>query len=285
MPRPLLDLSRLSASWLLELRAAGKSTETLRAYRISVESFLADYDELTKPNVIAWLAALPGEPASIRLRLAGLKQFARWLSTEEDFDADSILLIKPPPLAQKPVPALTDDQIEKLLKVCGGKDWRSRRDRAIITILAECGLRRGELLALDAEDVNKTERTILVRKAKGNKSRKVRFSDAAAVALDRYQRSASAYTGPLWRGNKGDRLSASGLTFAMEQRGAQAGVKFHVHQLRHSMATRWRARGGSETGLMAFGGWSDLTMVARYSAHAKQELAVAEFDRINMRVG
>ena len=236
---------------------------------------------LDKGAVIEWLASMEGsEPASIRLRLAGLKQFCRWLSREEGFDADAILLVKPVPLRQKPVDALADEQIGRLLRACSGKDWRDRRDAAIISLLRDTGMRKGELLGLDAADVNLTNRTVVIRRAKGDRSRVSRFSAETAVAIDRYQRAVKAYCGPLWLNNKGTRLSQGGLAYTFTQRGSQAGVKFHPHQFRHSAAVKWLANGGSEGGLMAQAGWASRDMVDRYVGTAKQQLAHAEFDRI-----
>jgi integrase len=281
MSRSLPDLSRLLSSWLLELRASGRSAQTVRSYKRAVESFLAHSATLDKGAVIEWLASMEGsEPASVRLRLAGLKQFCKWLAREEGFDADAILLVTPPPLRQKPVDALTDDEIGRLLNACSGRDWRDRRDRAIIALLADTGMRKGEVLALNADDINLTNRTVVIRRAKGNKSRMSRFSAETAVAVDRYQRAVGAYTGPLWRNNKGTRLSPGGLIHTLGQRAALAGVKFHPHQFRHSAAVRWLGAGGSESGLMAQAGWASRDMVDRYVSAAKEALAHAEFDRI-----
>src|SRR6185437_10556376 len=72
---------------------------------------------ITKAQVMGWLASMAdAEPASVRLRLAALKQFAKWLAEETDFNADAILLIKPPRLDQKPVPDLSEDEVAKLLR-------------------------------------------------------------------------------------------------------------------------------------------------------------------------
>jgi integrase len=284
--KPLLDLPRLLSSWIISLRAANKSPETIRAYRISVEKYLNDYSELTKSNVINWLATMDGEPTSMRLRLAAIKQFARWLDEEIDFDqADSIRLISPPKLDRKPMKATTEAETGDLLKVCNGKDWRSKRDKAILLILGECGIRRAELLALDVADVDLNTFVLTVRRGKGGKARRVRFSATTATALDRYLRSADVREGALWRGNKGGRLGEHGLRHALAARAAQAGIdSFSPHMMRRAMATRWMARGGSETGLMAVGGWTDRSMIARYVGAAQEELAQQEFDRLNMGI-
>jgi site-specific recombinase XerD len=281
MHKSLPDHRRLLSSWLLELRASGKADQTIRSYKRSVEGFLKHSETLDKGRVVEWLAAMAdSEPASVKVRLAGLKQYAKWLAREEDFDADAILLVQAPPLRQKPVDAVSDGDIAKLLRACAGRDWRDRRDTAMFMMLRDTGMRRGELLGLDAEDVDLTNRTATIRRAKGNKSRASRFGAETAVAVDRYQRLTKAYSGALWQGNKGTRLSVSGLIHIFSQRAAQAGVQFHAHQFRHSMAVRWKAAGGSDGGLMAQAGWSSREMIDRYTGAAKEQLAHQEFDRL-----
>jgi integrase len=283
MPETSLDLPRLATSWLIVLRAERKSAATLRAYRIGVELFCAFSEVLDKSRVIEWLATMEHvEPATARLRLAAVKQFAKWLAAEGYLDADPILMVHPPKLDQKPVPNLSDDEIARLLKACSGKDWRAKRDRAMVALLAETGLRAGELLGLDVSDVDLPGCSLMVRRGKGARGRRVRFSPSAAAAIDRYQRSVSTLSGPLWLGMSG-RLTYTGLRHSLGQRATAAGVTgFHVHRLRHSAAVRWLAAGGSEGGLMAQAGWQSREMIDRYVSTAKEHLAAEEFDRLGL---
>jgi integrase/recombinase XerD len=283
LPKPLLDLQRLRESWLIELRAQRKSPATLSAYNRAVGMFLDTHIEMTKPAVMAWLAGVAdSEPATVRLRLAAIKQFAKWLAAEEYLDADPIRMIPPPKLDQKPVAALSEDEVRRLIKACAGMDWRDKRDKAMVLVLRDTGLRAGELLALDVADIDLVGCVALVTRGKGGRARRSKFGATAAAAIDRYQRAVSAYDGPLWRGRDG-RLTYTGLTNSLRQRAEQAGIKgFHVHRMRHSAAVRWLAAGGSEGGLMAQAGWKDRTMIDRYLATAREDLAAAEFDRLRL---
>jgi site-specific recombinase XerD len=292
--RLLLDLDGLLTSWLVQLRSQHKSHHTRRIYRAAVASFLAFCDgeglphELTRANVIAWMASQAnGEASTARLRLTALKLFARWLATEEGFDADPILAVKPPKLDQRSVPDLSENEIARLLKACDGPTHRDRRDKAVLVLAAETGLRAAELLALDVTDVDVLGCVLHVRRGKGGKGRRVKFSPGAAAILDRYLRSRrqSGYpadSGPLWVTSRG-RLSYTGLVHAAKGRAVAAGVAgFHLHRLRHSAAVRWLRRGGTETGLMAHAGWTSNTMIGRYVKTASEQLAAEEFDRLGL---
>jgi site-specific recombinase XerD len=298
MPATLLDLSDLLVSWMRHLRGARRSVETQRAYQRAVEGYLTHCTqagvvpaELTKTAVVDWLAAQQdSSTATVRLRLAAIKQFAQWLATEEGFDADPITAVRAPQLEQDAVPDLTDAEIARLLKACDGPQLRDKRDRAMVALLAETGLRAAELLALDVTDLDLDACLVTVTRGKGGKSRRPRFSPATAAHIDRYLRARRKAVrhpaqGPLWISSQSVRLSYSGLTSTLKRRAADAGVAdFHVHRLRHSAAVRWMAAGGSQVGLMAHAGWSDPAMVHRYVKAASERLAAEEFDRLGLGV-
>lgn len=289
-----LDLEALRDSWLRQLRGQRKSDHTLAVYRAAIDSLLAYCDnsgrprQLTKPTVIGWLAAQQTSASTARLRLTAIKLFAKWLADEEGFDPDAVLAVKPPQTDQVAVADLSDDEVRRMVKVCDGSSMCHKRDKAILLLLAETGLRASELRALDVGDVDLDECWLLARRGKGGKSRRVRFSPATSAAIDRYKRARDRAvrmpaTGPLWVSTWGTRLSHNGLVNTLKARAAAAGVVgFHLHRLRHTAAVRWLRNGGSEVGLRAHCGWSDNTMIARYTQTASERLAGEEFDRLNL---
>jgi integrase/recombinase XerD len=296
-PNPVLDLDELLSSWLRRLRGDRKSAQTLRSYRVAVEAYLQYCDdtdrprELTKQNVVAWIESQHERAsATVRLRLIALKQFAKWLSAEEDFDADGIVVIAPPKLSQAAVAGLTDNEVQRMVKICSGSQLRDKRDKAILRLLVETGLRASECLGLDITDINLDACLLQVRKAKGGKSkdRRVGFSPETASAVDRYVRARRVAIlrpaeGPLWLSERGNRLTYTGLVSSLKERASDAGVAdFHIHALRHSAAIRWLHSGGTEVGLMAHCGWQDRSMVARYVRSASEQLASEEFGRLNL---
>src|SRR6516225_12175954 len=168
MTDTLLDLSELRDSWLRQLRGQRKSPHTLRVYRTAIDSLITHCDqagtpaELTKATVLDWMAAQHQNASTVRLRLMAIKVFARWLADEEGFDADGVLAVKPPKLTQAPVADLSENEIARMLKVCDGTALNDKRDRAILLLLTETGLRANELLALDMGDVDLDECMLLV---------------------------------------------------------------------------------------------------------------------------
>ena len=225
-PEP--DLAALLASWMIALKGEQKSQSTQKVYRSGVVSYLSfcEAEELpavlTKDQVRAWMASLGEvEPATARLRLAAVKRFAGWLSDEEGLNVDGVLLVKPPRLDQKAVDGLDADEIRGLLKACEGPDVRAKRDKAMLMLFTETGLRAAEMLALDVDDISLTELVLVVRRGEGGKGRRVRLSASTAAAVDRYVRarraSSQGASEALWVGHRG-RLSYTGCSHALRTR-------------------------------------------------------------------
>ena len=126
--------------------------------------------------------------ATVTLRLAAVKGFARWLAVEEGFDADPILTLRAPKLDQRAVP-LSDDEIRRLIKACDGNTLVDRRDKAMIVLFGETGLRAAELLSLDTSDVDLLGCVLLVRRGKGG-------AGGGSVSRRRAQRCWTAICGP-----------------------------------------------------------------------------------------
>lgn len=118
------------------------------------------------------------------------------------------------------------------------------RDRAVLEVLYGCGLRVGELVALDVDDLDDARRVLRVL-GKGDKERVVPYGGPAQAALDAWlirgrPRLAAAHSGPaLFLGVRGGRLGARQARALVHDRvGAVPGVPdIGPHALRHSAAT------------------------------------------------
>lgn len=296
MPADLPDLAALLPSWQLALRAERKSPATIASYTEGVNAFLrwaervGTAPEITKTTVQAFTADLldaGAEAATARARHMALRRFAAWLADEGEIDENPLLNVKPPKLDAKVVDALSDDQLRRLIKACEGKRLIDRRDEAIVRLMAETGLRAGELIGMQVGDVDFQAGRAVVRRGKGGKGRVVPFGPQTAAALDRYMRARRAHrlsaTGAFWLGGGGQTLAYAGLDKALKARAAAAGIeRFHLHLMRHTAATRWLRAGGSEGGLMAVAGWSTRSMVDRYTGASAAERAANEARGLNL---
>lgn len=291
-----LDLASLLGSWTLHLNAERKSRDTVKSYTEGVRQFLAWADAegappvLDRPTVNAFITHLHergAEPATARARQLSLRRFSSWLTDEEEIDRDELLGLKPPKLDQKVVERLTDDQCRALIKACAGREFRDRRDEAILRFMLEAICRAGEVVAMTTDDINLTAGSAVIRKGKGGRGRTVPFGPQTGRAIDRYLRVRRTHrladTPQLWLGDRGKNLGYQGLYRALQYRAELAGVEdFHPHLTRHTAAQRWLDAEGSEGSLMAIAGWSRRDMLDRYTRQTASQRAADEARRLNL---
>jgi site-specific recombinase XerD len=286
-----LDIADLLPSWQLALQAERKSPLTVKSYTAGVNAFLkwcaatGNPAEITKTHVQAFVVDLldkGAQPKTAAARLLGVRRFAVWLTDEGELPADPLLGIKQPKIDRKVIEALTEDQLKALIKACNGRKFTDRRDEAIIRLMAETGLRAGEVIGLEIDDINVQTGFAVIRRGKGGKGRIVPFGPQTAQALDRYQRLRRTHrlasTPQLWVGaDNWRKFNYFGLRHALERRAEAAGItNFHPHLLRHTFATRWKAARGTDDGLMSVAGWSSRDMIDRYAGAAASDRAAAE---------
>jgi integrase/recombinase XerD len=304
-----LSLADLAASWRNHLEAERKARGTVRAYLSGVEAFTAWHEaqapglpvvasSLDRKTASAFLADLLGggtAPATARLRYQALRQFAAWLAAEGETETDLLLGSKPPRLDKRRVDSLAPDEVTALIRACrapaGAGRWtvfEALRDEAILRLIADTGMRAGEVLALTVDDVDLKRRLVTVTRAKGGKHRLVAFSAETARAIDRYLRRArrhhrhAALSARLWlpTANRAGPWSYHALRGALAKRAEAAEVKaFHPHRLRHTAASAALDAGMAEGDVLAAFGWSSRQMLDRYVEDTAQRRAAANFAR------
>lgn len=207
-------LSKAVEGFLLSKSANGQSSYTIRNYRKEMERFvdwvgdipidkvnsekIQNYLKYLKDDfLITYTATTPIKPRrlspkSLRNTWGTLSSFWRW--TVREFQITSPFNIPPIKAQTKPIASLNLEELEKLLQACEscfklsktGKTYSSKRptskrDRAIILLLLDCGLRVSELCNLSLGDLDLEAGRALIT-GKGNKSRyiylgKLSFND------------------------------------------------------------------------------------------------------------
>lgn len=282
------DMAALVPSWQLSLDAEGKSQATLESYGYGTTQYLAfarasgmptDVGAIRREHVEAFLLDVRNRTSAstAETRYRGLRAFFNWCESEGEITASPMAKMRPPKLADQPVPVPSAEDIKALLATCGN-DYEGRRDRAIILLFADAGVRLAELAGLKVDDVDLKDRGALVY-GKGGRYRVAAFGRTTAQAIDRYLRARRSRPDhdrvELWLGLKGQ-LSDSGIRQMLWRRCEAAGIdRLHPHSLRHYFAHAYLASGGQETDLMALAGWRSRAMLGRYAASTRVERARA----------
>ena len=130
------------------------------------------------------------------------------------------------------------------------------RDKAILTLLAKTGVRRGELIAMDVDDVNWVEQFITLKKFKKRSSRCVFFDDETSRLLKRWlnqRQMLNPPTSALFIGEHGERLKRNGVYSMVAKYAERVGLHnpnsrrpedhFSAHCFRHWFTTHLRRAG------------------------------------------
>jgi integrase/recombinase XerD len=231
-----------------------------------------------------------------------IQQFWKWFAQDEGAP-DPMAYMRPPKIAERLTAVVSRDEMIALIKnaekvrapkyatpkAMKGYQFESRRDAALLRLLACTGCRLAEIAELVTAGIDLRERSAIVI-GKGNKQRKVRFDPKCAQALDRYLRMRATHrhasSPKLWLGMH-DRIpmTKEGIYQLVVRRGKQADVKLYPHMFRHTFTHNWLQQGGAAGDLQALNGWDSDQMVHHYAKITRAERAQSHYDQINVMDG
>jgi integrase len=263
-------------TFTFHMRARNLSPRTIKATLEYLRPFLALHDPLTatRREIESYLSSMTERcrPATVFTAWRHLSTFFSWLADEGDIEVNPMVNIPKPIVPPVEIPIPTIDELRNLLATCKGRDKKSRRDYALLTMLLDTGLRLTEVTNLTLDDISE-DYTLRVF-GKGRKWRTVRLGARSSEALRRWLRVRKSESAHLWIGRVGP-LTPSGIRRVIRTRGVQAGIPLHPHMLRHSFVDNWLRCGGSEIDLARLCGWTTPRMAERYGQFHAAERAIA----------
>ena len=280
------------------------SAHSVRAYLTDVQSLgshagrlgVDDPAGLTIRVLRSWLAHLKtmGKArTTLARRSTSARVFTTWLarSGRSTSDAGALLVSPkghrelPVALSQTEVRALLDATTETLVR----DGARGQRDLAILELLYATGIRVGELVGLDVDDLDRARRVVRVF-GKGRKERSVPYGLPASDALERYlasgrqQMLVESSGAAMFLGARGGRIDQRAVRRVVHERLAavDGAPDLGPHGLRHTAATHLLEGGADLRSVQEILGHASLGTTQIYT-HVSNERLRAAFTQAHPR--
>jgi site-specific recombinase XerD len=169
-----------------------------------------------------------------------------------------VLLVESPKVQRRILPSLTPDQLDYLIDQA-----ECTRDKAIISLFADSGLRLSELANIKQASIDWQHRLIKVI-CKGNREGLAPFGQRTEKLLREWITQHSD-SGNLWD------LKARGIAWMLWRLGAKTGLPCNAHTFRRTFASVLSKRGVDSLHIMRLGRWQSLAMVDRYTKSVQFE--------------
>lgn len=230
------------AAFIAAKRIEGCSEKTLTYYRKTIEAMTAGIgkipQQITTDDIRQYLTSYQVQRKSSKVTIDNIRRilatFYSWLEDEDYIVKSPVRRIHKVKTAKVIKETYTDEALEQMRDNCD-----SLRDLAIIDLLASSGMRVGELVALNRDDINFNERECVVF-GKGNKERLVYFDARTKIHLQNYLDSRTDGNPALFVTLRApyNRLQIGGVEMRLRQLGRRLSIpKVHPHKFRRTLAT------------------------------------------------
>jgi len=296
--------------------AEGLSQRTVDTYLDDLSKWIErtgdrEIGKVTGPEISAYLAWLrteyqpqrfggkihPLSGKTIRNVWIAFSSFFHWAERELALPCP-MTDVRVPRAPMPPVPALTREEVERMLKACTysrdadtpvRRSFTMRRptasrDIAILLVLLDTGLRASEFCALKVGDVDLKTGQVDIKHgiqggAKGGKGRSVYLGKATRQAVWHYlagREDGDDRDAPLFVARGGHIMRPCTLLQLVRSIGKKAGVpNVYPHKLRHTFAITYLRSGGDVFTLQQILGHGSLDMVRHYARIAQSDVAQA----------
>ena len=237
-----LTNAQLLENFLAAKRIEGCSEKSLTYYRTTIEAMTAKVEknvrEMETDDLRAYLTEYQQEKKSSKVTVDNIRRilssFFSWLEDEDYILKSPARRIHKVKAALTIKETYTDEALEKMRDSC-----EELRDLALIDILASTGMRVGELVLLNRNDINFEERECVVF-GKGSKERMVYFDARTKIHLQNYLQERTDDNPALFVSLRAphERLKIGGIECRLRELGKRLDIeKVHPHKFRRTLAT------------------------------------------------
>jgi len=288
-----VDFDAAREMFYLYCRSKGLAERTLQTYFASLaelRAFLAlSVDPPQLPSgqdlrsFVAHLLDRGLARTTISIRMRAIRSFCGFLARDGICPSSPMVGVAIPKTPLRYPEVLTEAETRALVNGTPPRSWEGIRNRAIALTILDTGIRLGELVRLDLDDLRLRDLTIHIRSGKGDKERYVFLGRFLFRAMRVWMEARGRFCqdGPLFMTRRGERLDRRNVQRILERLAAKAGLhgaKVSPHRLRHTFATHYIMNGGDPFSLQRILGHSDIKTTMIYvnlagvglrEAHAK----------------
>jgi site-specific recombinase XerD len=233
---------RLLEMFLSAKQVEGCSVKTAQYYEVTIKQLFKKMPKkvvnFTTDDIRAYLAVYQRKHKSSKVTIDNIRRifssFFSWLEEEDYIIKSPVRRIHKVKTGAQVKETLSDENLETLRDSC-----THIRDLAIIDMLSSTGIRVGELVKLNREDVNFSERECIVF-GKGNKERIVYFNARTKIHLQQYLALRKDRNKALFvsLAKPHTRLGISGVEYRLRKIGRNCKIsRVHPHKFRRTLAT------------------------------------------------
>ena len=278
MPPHFDDCAEL---FFLECSLKNLADRTIMRYRTALMQFGdflehrgVDIDDCTKRVVREFLRhqstritrrGVTAASVSVNGDIRTLRVFFNIMVEEGEVSESPMKGIRMMRVPETEVVTITAEQMRKLLQTPKVSTFVGRRDRCLMMVLYDTGMRLGEALSLTVENVDIDNFVIHIKHGKGGKNRVAPFGGKCAKELLKYRRSRPRFAETFFCSYRGRLLERGNINDALHRYGAKVGMpRLHAHLFRHTFCTEFLRQGGDLETLRRIVGHSGYSMLRRY---------------------
>ena len=236
------DNENLIAMFIAARRIVGCSEKTLRYYQSTINAMVSSLGKnvihILTEDLRTYLTEYQSKNHSSRVTIDNIRRilssFFSWLEDEDYIIKSPVRRIHKVKTVSSIKETYSDEDLEKMRDNC-----EELRDLAMIDMLASTGMRVGEMVLLNRDDINFPERECVVF-GKGDKERIVYFDARAKLHLQEYLDSRSDDNSALFVSLRAphERIQIGGIEHRLREMGKRLNInKVHPHKFRRTLAT------------------------------------------------
>jgi integrase/recombinase XerD len=260
----------MEAHMLVSGSPLGTQKPYMRSVRDLMESCQSIPEQLSADQIKLHVSSYRSRLSSsaLNMRVCGIKYYFRYVVRRLDLVVD----IPNPRVTKYVQEVLRADELCQLFDACG-----SMRERALLHLLYDCGLRSREVCYLKLTDFDKVNRQLTLRNSKGGKLRTVPYSESLRTTLTAYFQTLKHPPKVYLFENKekaGQGITIRGVQYMVKEVLKRSRLKkeVHPHTFRHTFAVHYIDNGGSILRLKELLGHEDIGTTFHYLKFCKMPL-------------